>query len=185
MYVRRKAIKQLENLYGRPKEFNWEQAIHLDEMTMLQASQKNNRAHDFTFFIMNKEEIAVIRKHQHPPGFYRAPSGGSEPDEDIIKSIHREALEETGLKIGIDQYIMRIHVVFTYETTRVPWVSHIVTASPQTLILDPIDRKEIKEAKWVTWTELQGPIRSRLQSSPMGLFQYRVALTDAVEKILK
>ena len=45
--------------------------------------------------------------------------------------------------------------------------------------------KEIREAKWVSWNELQGSIRNNLICSPFGLFHYRVKLTDQIEKVIK
>lgn len=185
MYVTKEALNPLEALYGRPRELALMQDITLPEMQMLQASQKNRRSHDFTFFIFDQDnKIAVIRKHQHPNGFYRAPSGGADPGEDPVTAIRREALEETGLNITIIQYLLRIKAVFHCNGIQVPWTSHIITGRPEDNRLAPIDIKEIKEAKWVTWEELQGPIRTKLLNSNLGLFRYRVNLTDAVASLL-
>lgn len=187
MYIPLKAIKELETLFGAPQEITMEQEITLPEMRMLQASQKNGRAHDFTFFIIddNENQVAVIRKHSHPPGFYRAPSGGVNPGEDLLQGMLREALEETGIEIRIERYILRINVIFKCDEINVPWISHIFTAVPLSRFLCPLDTDEIKEAKWVSWEELQGPIRDNLRNSPLKLFHYRVALTDAVRRLLR
>jgi 8-oxo-dGTP pyrophosphatase MutT (NUDIX family) len=185
VYIKKEAISRLENLYGIPCEMAIFQDITEPEMEMLLASQKNGRSHDFTFFIFDEDnQIAVIRKHQHPAGFYRAPSGGAEPDEDLVAAIQREALEETGLSITIVQYILRLKVVFRCNEVNVPWISHVITGHPNTDRLCPIDVKEIKEARWVSWEQLQGPIRNNLINSNLGLFQYRVILTDAVVSLL-
>ncbi|NLC77850.1 MAG: NUDIX hydrolase [Clostridia bacterium] len=185
MYIQDDALLELESLYGRPVEMTWRQEITPPEMQMLKASQKNGRSHDFTFFISDgNDRVAVIRKHQHQPGVYRAPSGGADPEENLVEAILREAWEETGLKITIDRYLLRLKVIFYCNEISVPWTSHIITAKPDTLMLSPVDRTEIKEAKWVTWEELQGPIRASLQNSNLGLLQYRVNLTDAVATLL-
>ncbi|HHY60276.1 MAG TPA: NUDIX hydrolase [Clostridia bacterium] len=185
MYLPVEAIRDLETKFGAPREMVMEHPITVPEMAMLKASQKNGRAHDFTFFIINRDnQVAVIQKHIHPPGFYRAPSGGINPGEDILQGMYREAYEETGLKIQIEKYILRIKVTFTCEDIAVPWVSHVFTATPLSQTLAPIDTKEIREVKWVTWAELQGPIRENLKNSPSQLFHYRVALTDAVVRLL-
>lgn len=184
MYLKKEAIQQLELCYGIPIEYNWKQLINQAEMTMLKASQKAGRSHDFTFFITNsKNQIAVIRKHRHPAGFYRAPSGGVDPGEDLLEGIHREVLEELGLKTTIKDYLLRIKIIFQYQDEKVPWVTHILTGQAKTDILQPIDIKEIKEAIWVSWEDLQGSIRGNLIRSPYGLFHYRVSLTDTVAKI--
>lgn len=185
MYIPAEAIKDLEAKFGIPQEIIMEHPITSPEMTMLKASQKHGRAHDFTFFIINSHnQVAVIRKHIHPPGIYRAPSGGVHPGEDLLQGMYREALEETGLRIQIEKYILRIRVTFKCGETAVPWVSHVFTATPLSNSLNPIDREEIKEVKWVAWKELQGPIRENLRNSPLKLFHYRVALTDAVAQLL-
>ncbi len=44
--------------------------------------------------------------------------------------------------------------------------------TPQTLI-DPIDRREIREARWSALAELNGPIRDTLLASGRPLFRYR------------
>lgn len=185
MYIDKEALGRLEKLYGHPHEITLLQDITEPEMKMLLASQKNGRSHDFTFFITNEEnKIAVIRKHQHPEGFYRAPSGGADPNEDLVAAIRREALEETGLNIIIMQYILRLKAVFQCNGIKVPWTSHIITGRPEHNRLCPIDIKEIKEAQWVSWEQLQGPIRTNLLNSKLGLFQYRVSLTDAVAALI-
>lgn len=185
MYIKTEALKQLETFYGCPQVLKLKQEISFSEMTMLQASQKHGRSHDFTFFIIDENNhLVVIRKHQHPSGFYRAPSGGSEPEEDLTQAIQREAMEETGLKITLEKYILKVKAVFQSSNIKVPWTSHVFIASSQFKSLCPIDTKEIKEAKWVSWNELQGPIRNNLQTSPFGLFHYRVTLTDTVSKLL-
>lgn len=185
MYIPEKAIKKLETLFGVPQEITMEQEITFPEMKMLKASQKNGRAHDFTFFIIdNENRVAVIRKHSHPSGFYRAPSGGVNPGEDLLRGILREALEETGVEIQLERYILRIKAIFKCNEILVPWISHIFTAVPLSKFLCPLDTDEIKEAKWVSWEELQGPIRDNLRNSPLKLFHYRVALTDAVRRLL-
>jgi 8-oxo-dGTP pyrophosphatase MutT (NUDIX family) len=185
VYIQQEALSRLENLYGIPHEMALFQDITEPEMKMLLASQKNGRSHDFTFFISDEDnKIAVIRKHQHPAGFYRAPSGGAEPDEDLVAAIRREALEETGLSITIVRYLLRLKVAFRCNGINVPWISHVITGRPDTNRLCPVDVKEIKEAKWVSWEQLQGPIRNNLMNSNLGLFHYRVILTDTVASLL-
>ena len=59
------------------------------------------------------------------------------------------------------------------------WVSHVFVARTASTRLDPQDRREIAEARFVTVEELAGPIRQRMLATGRGLFRYRVALTDA------
>ncbi|MFA5536109.1 MAG: NUDIX hydrolase [Bacillota bacterium] len=184
MYLKKEAIKQLENNFGIPREYSFKQEILKKEMVMLKASQKWGRSHDFTFFITNKKDkIAVIRKHQQPLGFYRAPSGGIDPGENILDGINREIFEELGIKATIRTYLVRMNVLFQHQMERVPWVTHVLMAHTHADTLKPIDIEEIKEAKWVDWKDLQGSIQNNLNNSPYGLFHYRVHLTDIIAKI--
>ena len=186
MYLKEADIKQLENYFGTPQEHNYIQEICRGEMVMLKASQKWGRSHDFTFFITNREnKLAVIKKHRQPPGFYRAPSGGVDPGEDILNGINREIMEELGIKATVESYLVRMKVLFRYQSEKVPWITHVLAAYTQENTLQPIDIKEIKEAKWVGWEELQGSVRNNLNNSSFGLFRYRAHLTDVVAKIYK
>jgi hypothetical protein len=51
-------------------------------------------------------------------------------------------------------------------------------------VLAPRDLHEIREARWSSLPELQGPIRAVLLATGRGLFAYRVALHDAVAALL-
>ncbi|NPV60628.1 MAG: NUDIX hydrolase [Actinobacteria bacterium] len=121
-----------------------------------------------------------------PEGAYRAPSGAANLGEDLEAGALREALEETGLEIEIDRFILHIHARFTCGPMVENWRSLVFTAMQTDGELQHRDMEEIRETKWVTLEELQGPIREKLLATGMGLFAYRVALHDAsVEEILK
>ncbi|KKM08737.1 hypothetical protein SY88_21710 [Clostridiales bacterium PH28_bin88] len=185
MYVTKEKIELIEHKFGTPSVITLAQEIGLDEMSMLLGSQKNGRAHDITFFIFNDErQVALIRKPFHPPGVYRAPSGGLEPGEDFESGALREAWEETGLSIRLEKYLLRVHVIFTGGGHHVPWISHVFTASRVEGTLSPVDTHEIAEARYGTLEELQGPIRNSLLATGKGLLRYRVSLTDHVVRML-
>lgn len=186
MYITRDMLQQVEARYGKPVVLHLEQAISPEEMAMVRSSQKNGRAHDVTFFILNSDhQVAVIAKPFFPPGAYRAPSGGLDPGEDFVQGTRREAWEETGLNITVERYILRVEATFTSRDDSLAWTSHVVTASTSERALDPHDHDEIREARFVTLEELQGPVRQVLLGTGQGLFRYRCRLTDrAVELIL-
>lgn len=187
MYVSDQIIAPIEHTYGTPIILTISQEIDQDEMTNLLASQKYGRAHDITFFIFNGEgQVALIRKHTHPPGVYRVPSGGLQPGEDFEAGTLREAEEETGLAIRLERYLLRIHATFSYDGRQVPWTTHILCSHQLAGTIRPIDTKEIAEARYSSLRELQGPIRGHLLRTGRGLFQYRVFLTDrAVEALAR
>lgn len=185
MYVSREMLQRVETVYGPPDVVHMEQAISPEEMAMVRSSQKNGRAHDVTFFILNPDHrVALIAKPFFPTGAYRAPSGGLKPGEDFIEGTRREAWEETGLDITLQRYILRVEATFTSGHDTLAWTSHVVTASTPERTLNPHDTHEIREARFMTLEELQGPVRQVLWNSGQGLFRYRCRLTDAaVERI--
>lgn len=185
MYVSKHVIRSIEIKYNTPKLLFMEQPISDEEMKMLRQSQKHGRAHDITFFITdNQSRIAVIRKHFHPLGVFRAPSGGLEPGEDFETGALREAYEETGLSVLLEKYLLRVNIHFKNQNLTVPWTTHVFSAQVQGGIIAPIDTEEIADAKWITIPDLQGNVRSLLLATGKGFFQYRVKLTDTALELL-
>ncbi|MHC1585223.1 MAG: NUDIX hydrolase [Candidatus Syntropharchaeia archaeon] len=186
MFVSDETIKKLEEKYGSPRIMDVVIEMTPSEFELLRSSMKNGRAHDITLFIFRNGDIAVIRKPLHPPGVYRAPSGGVNPGEDFEEGAKREAYEETGLEIELKRYILRVNASFICGDEREEWTSHVFKARWVRGELNPIDRKEISGARWVSIEELQTSIRERLISSGMGGLKYRAILTDAaIEEIKK
>jgi len=184
MYITEKTIRRLENKYGRPETVHFRQAMIKPEFDLLVSSMKKDRAHDVTMFIFNGPLLVAIRKHMHPEGVCRAPSGGLRPGEDFEEGTLREAYEETGAEIELQRYILRAYVTFTYSGQEIPWTSHVFTATYLSGKLMPIDTKEIAEVRQVTLEELQGEIRAKMLATGSGGLAYRVALTDKVVKLL-
>ncbi len=188
-YVSDEMIAAMEERYGAPRHLDLSFEILPAEMKMLRGSKKHDRNHDVTIFIFKDRsyrEFAAIAKHMFPPGAYRAPSGAANPGEDLEAGTLREAREETGLEIELDRFILHIHARFTCGPVVENWRSLVFTAMRNGGELRHQDLEEIRETRWVTLEELQGPIREKLLATGMGLFAYRVALHDAsVEEILK
>jgi ADP-ribose pyrophosphatase YjhB (NUDIX family) len=186
-YVTDEMIREMEERYGKPRRLSMAYEIHVSEMDMVRGSRKHDRNHDITMFIFRDRsyrEFAGIAKHMFPPGVFRAPSGAANPGESLEAGARREALEETGLEIELDRFILFINVRFTSGPEAVDWRSMVFTALRKGGDLAHRDLEEIREVAWVTLDELQGPIRRRLLDTGMGLFAYRVALHDAaVEEI--
>ena len=113
MYVDAKLVQEAEDKFGKPQVLNLEHEIGGTELTFVRGTQKLGRAHDITFFIFRDDELALIRKPMFRRPVYRAPSGGLNPGESVEEGAKREALEETGLEIELDRYLLRIHVRFT------------------------------------------------------------------------
>lgn len=146
---------------------------------MIHSTSQPERLHDLTFFIERDRRFAVIAKPFFPTGVWRAPSGGLVPGEGIEGGAKREALEETGLAIELERYLLRIDARFTLGTVIEPWRTQVFLARASSGDLEPRDTREIRAAKWATRDEIQGPIREALLATGYPLFRYRVALTDA------
>jgi 8-oxo-dGTP pyrophosphatase MutT (NUDIX family) len=184
MYLTEAIIRQVEKQYGLPCEVAVTVEMNENEMAFLKHSQRNGRAHDITVYILRGDRVAVIRKPSYPLSLFRTPSGGIEPSEDFAAGAKREALEETGLEIQLEQYILRIRALFQHGEERVYWTSHVFTASAADGELNPIDTREIAEAKWISFAELKDVMRQRLLSAPSAGLRYRGELDRlAVEQI--
>lgn len=184
MYVTEKMVADIERKYGTPEIAHFRHAMMKPEFDLLLSSMKYNRAHDVTMFIQKGSCLVAIRKHMHPPGVFRAPSGGINPGEDFEKGALREAYEETGSVVRLERYILRAYATFVYAEQEVAWTTHVFTAAYLSGDLRPIDTKEIAEVRTVRLRELQGKIKAKMLASGSGGLAYRVALTDRVAEIL-
>lgn len=186
-YLKKEQIDDLEQRFGTPLQLEIRCEISEPEFTMLRNSRKHERSHDVTLFIFPDggfDKFVGISKHVFPEGIYRAPSGAVHPGEDFVTGAQREAKEETGLEVELDRFILQIEATFTHGDQYEPWTSYVFTAFTGGETLEPIDIDEIKEARWITFEQLQGDIRERMVSTGAGLFCYRVYLHDAAFKAI-
>ena len=184
MYISTEAIREIERKYGTPSEVHLSYEMTRREFDMVRRSQKHGRAHDVTLFILKEDLLVVIKKPMYPPGAHRAPSGGINPGEDFEEGSVREAYEETGLVVKLDEYILRARVRFTHESDVIDWTSHVFTANPTGGALEPIDVHEIVEARFASVDELSGPIKHALLASGSTGLRYRAELGEIVTKML-
>jgi 8-oxo-dGTP pyrophosphatase MutT (NUDIX family) len=190
MYISAEIIRELEKKYGTPEELSFAYEMTQPEFELVRASQKHGRAHDVTLFIFDHSDpgggdhVVVIRKPMYPPGAYRAPSGGIDPGESFERGALREAHEETGLIVSLEEYILRARVCFSNGGRSIDWTSHVFTSLSSGGKLEPIDTHEIAEARFVTFAEMMGSIRNALLASGSTGLRYRSELADAVVRRL-
>jgi len=180
MYISDEIVLDLEKKYGQPDELFFAYEMTELELGNVRGSQKHGRAHDVTLFIINDGQVVVIKKPFYPPGAYRAPSGGIAPGEPFEEGALREAYEETGLVVSLENYIVRSRVKFSHGPDLINWTSHVFTASSIGRRLQPIDTHEIEEARFVSVDELMGSIRDNLLASGSTGLRYRSELNDSV-----
>src|SRR5438105_12768541 len=177
MHVTEAVLEPIRKRYGDPALLEWESGISEREHAL--ATYNPKRMHDVTLFILNGERLALIRKPQFEPGVWRPPGGGVKPGEDFEAGVRREALEETGLDVELQRYLVAAEARFLYEPHEVPWRTHVFLATTAGEELTPRDREEIAAARWGTLVELSGPLRARLLETGRAFWRYRVALHDA------
>jgi len=170
-------LDELRRRYGEPVELPWAGEITAREHAL--ATHDPARTHDVTLFILNGERLALIRKPSYPPGIWRPPGGGVREDEDAEQGARREALEETGLRIRLERYLVATSARFRFEGADILWRTHVLLAVTEDHELAPHDAKEIAAARWGTLDELAGPIRERLLATGTTFWRYRADLHDA------
>ena len=178
VHVTDEVLAPLREAYGSPVELEWAGEVTGREFEL--ATYNPRRRHDVTLFILDpSDRLALIRKPHFAAGIWRPPGGGVKPGEEFTAGAVREALEETGLHVQLDRYLVRTHATFTYETQKLHWQTHVFAAVTDETELAPQDPAEIAEARWGTLAELSGPLRERLLATGHALWRYRVALHDA------
>jgi ADP-ribose pyrophosphatase YjhB (NUDIX family) len=172
------ALAPLRERFGDPAPLDWDGEISDAEWTL--ATYNPARTHDVTLFILGPAgRLALIRKPHFADGVWRPPGGGIKPGEDVVAGAVREALEETGLRVELDRYLVATNAVFRNAGRELQWRTHVLSARTDDDVLAPSDQAEIAAARWGTLEELAGPLRERLLETGRAFWRYRVALHDA------
>ncbi len=179
MYITQETLNRLENKYGVPRILRTAYTMDQQAFDLLKWSMRHGRAHDVTLFISKGDKIAVIRKPSYPLDVYRPPSGGVERGEDFEAGARREAYEETGLEIQLHRYLLKVYVGFSFGDEEVFWTSHVFAAQAISGCLQPVDTKEIADARWATIDELNTNLLKVLQKSESAGLRYRAELQAA------
>jgi ADP-ribose pyrophosphatase YjhB (NUDIX family) len=179
MYLTRETLIQLERRYGRPLDATAAAQFNAREFGLLEYCGRKQRAHDVTLLIRGDDgRFALIRKPSYPPEVFRPPSGGVEPGEDFEAGAAREALEETGLTVELERYLLRVDAAFTCEDSTAPWTTHVFSARSVGGVLAPRDLHEIAEARWATVGEILERYRPEMLRMGSAGMRYRVELQD-------
>jgi 8-oxo-dGTP pyrophosphatase MutT (NUDIX family) len=183
MHLTDEILAPIRARYGEPDVLEWEGEISEHEHSV--ATYDPARLHDVTLFILNDDRLALIRKHPFPPDIWRPPGGGVKPGENFVEAVQREALEETGLHVELERYLVEARARFLYRPAGLDWRTHVFLATTVDEEIAPVDTEEIAEARWGTLEELGGPLRDRLLATGRAFWRYRVALHDAALAALR
>jgi 8-oxo-dGTP pyrophosphatase MutT (NUDIX family) len=181
MHLTDEVLAPIRARYGEPVVVEWEGEISEREFAI--ATYDPARTHDVTLFILNGSRLALIRKPMFPPDIWRPPGGGVKPGEDFVAAVEREGLEETGLRIHLERYLLDMRARFVHERS-LDWRTHVFLARTEDEAIAPLDTEEIAEARWGTLEELAGPLRERLLATERAFWRYRVALHDAALQVI-
>lgn len=124
-------LARVVGLYGRPNEMILDVAMREWEFNLLRFSKKDGRYRDATILIPFDGKLVCIVKHAYPPGVARPPSGGVVPGEPLDAAAEREAFEETGLRVRIRSYLVRVACNFTLGAQVEPTPHALAEASRQ------------------------------------------------------
>jgi 8-oxo-dGTP pyrophosphatase MutT (NUDIX family) len=185
MHIGRHIVQELVFTFGEPVVERWDVPLTPGEQDRVDRQHSLGRAHDVSLVICDAERIAVIRKREYPPGAFRIPSGGIHPEESFVDGAAREALEETGLTVRLEDYLLQIHATFVSEARAAKWTTHVMLARTVGGSLAPIDIAEIEAARWTSWPELVSGMNPLLRESGLGGLRYRADLHDRVHAILQ
>ncbi len=181
----RRIIEELERDFGRPVLAAAAAEFNDHEFGLLRRCAVQGRFHDVTLLIRDDaDRLALIRKPNYPPDVFRPPSGGVEPGETAEEGARREAQEETGLRVRLERYILRVEASFTCAGAENPWSTHVLLARAESGNLDPVDRKEIAAARWATVEQVLRCYRPAMLGWGTPGMRYRVELQDAAFRAL-
>ena len=186
MYFSAEMVRETERRYGQPKLLRLNYPTPREHYDFIRSTQKKDRAHDVTLYLYHENRLAVTRKPMYPEGAYRPPSGGLNPGESLEEGAEREGLEELGLRIKLDRYLLRVRVDFVCGDRRIRWTTHVFRtqlAESGMARLEPQDRHEIVEAIWTTEKDFFGPMRRGLLALGSTGLLYRVHLHDYMWRV--
>jgi 8-oxo-dGTP pyrophosphatase MutT (NUDIX family) len=186
MYFTSEMVTQAEARYGHPALLRLNYPTPQEHFDFIRSTQSHGRAHDVTFYLYHGGKLAVTRKPMYPAGAFRPPSGGLHPGDTLEEGVAREGVEELGIAVVPEKYLLHVRLDFVCGEERIPWTTHVFRVKAPgegDPILNPQDTREIAEARWATEAEVFGSMRrGMLEMGSTGLL-YRAHLGDIVWRL--
>jgi ADP-ribose pyrophosphatase YjhB (NUDIX family) len=178
MHLTEAVLAPLRERYGQPCVVRWESEVSRAEFAL--AGGSPGRRHDVTFFVFDpRGRLALIQKPSYAANVWRPPGGGIKPGEEFEAGVRREALEELGVEIALERFLVSSDAVFRSAEGVIDWRTHVFSARTHADDLCPLDTHEISAARWGTTEELAGPLRAAMLETGRAFWRYRIALHDA------
>ena len=179
MWVDEELLAPVRASYGTPEMLQLQLEISEEERDLVLHSTRKGRHHDVTFFVLNDERLALIRK----PAL-RARAVAATGRWAQARRAARDGSEARGVRRArrgdrADAVPGTHEGGLHHGNVTIPWETHVFAASTEAVKSTPSIHIEISAARWGTLGELSGPIRKRLLASGRALWRYRVALHDA------
>ena len=127
MHLTEAVLAPLRERYGEPRPLRWEGEVSAEEFTLAGGSPE--RRHDVTFFVFDPGgRLALIQKPSYPEGVWRPPGGGVQPGERFETGVQREAMEELGIRIELERFLVSTEATFRCADGVIDWRTHVFSA---------------------------------------------------------
>lgn len=150
---------------------------------------KTDRRGEVVFCVLRPNGRAIaVTCEEYPSGIFRIPTGGLGHTEDIIEAVHREVMEELGLKVDIIMFAGVIKIKFVYNEDYEMFYSYlfILKETGGRLLQDATDNEvsEIVEADAKEVAEIANKLNN-IEGEWRDWGKFRYASTNAIYKILE
>lgn len=141
-------IERLSQKYGRirPKIVQWDQT-DVD----FRQDMENPRCHGEVVLLIHDAggRLAVVRGKGSAPGAFDLPTGIIEEGERVEEVARREALEETGAEVRVDDLVAIYRVRVRWKAWNLERWFFVLRCLALSDVGPPRDTKEIEEAKFI------------------------------------
>lgn len=123
----------------------------------LKTSIRRDRRGEVVFCVIRPNgRVIAITCEEYPKGIFRIPTGGIGHNEDIIEAVHREVMEELGLKVEIRKFCGVIRIRFTHAGQSVMFYSYVfLLGETGGRLLEDASDDEVSEVREVSLDELE------------------------------
>ncbi len=153
-------LKDLLKRYACPVHFaNMQIDSGLFDFFYNKVVENRNRRGEVCLAVIRDDEVLLHTKHKYPPNIYRLPTGGINYDESVLKALHREVHEETGLTVNHKNLESVLLYELVHQRRRVPFASYMFTVVTEPDKPQPVDEGEgISGFKWVPISDLENVV---------------------------